>query len=298
MQITMMIRSYISRSTLFGLVLAGALGGLMGCTTSGQPGSAGGSGSGSGGSGSGAGYVYLTGNWQFQTTTTTAPVPFTSLAGFINEQSDKPGVNDLTTAALQAQPSSCYLGAPVIPLGAPVIPMQGATQGTALGLRSFSVNGQYLTLNATKDATATHLNGTWVVNGGCANGAAGTISGTRYAPLNGTFSGAISGSPPAKTLQLSLLQYDAGTGDGVFPVTGSATMTGFTCFTSGTLASTDGSVIGSSAVLTFSTNDMGGAKMVLTGSFDPTAKTLTLSSVQVNGGSCSGSYGGATLTAP
>jgi hypothetical protein len=291
-----MTLSDIFRRTVFGLVLSSAIGGLTGCTTSGQPGSVGGSGS---GTGSGANYIYLTGNWQFQTTTTTAPVPFTSLAGFINEQGDKPGVNDLTTAALQAQPSGCYLGAPVLPLGSPVIPMQGATQGTALGLRSFSVNGQFLTLNATKDATATHLNGTWVVNGGCANGAAGTITGTQYAPLSGTFSGAISGSTPAKTLQLSLSQFATGTGDGVFPVTGTATMTGFACFTTGTLASTDGSVIGSSAALTFSTNDMSGpVTMALTGSFDPTAKTLTLTSVQVNGGSCSGSYGGATLTAP
>src|SRR5258707_12712485 len=109
-----MTLSDIFRRTVFGLVLSSAIGRMTGCTTSGQPGSVGGSGS---GTGSGDNYSYLTGNWQFQTTTTTAPVPFTSLAGFINEQGDKPGVNDLTTAALEAQPSGCYLGAPGLPLG-------------------------------------------------------------------------------------------------------------------------------------------------------------------------------------
>src|SRR6266702_1058067 len=168
----------IFRSIFFGLALS-VIAGLTGCGTSGYPGSAS-----SGGSGSSAGYIYLTGNWQFQATTPSGPVPFTALAGFINEQGDKPGVDDLTTAAFQAQPSTCYLGAPVIPL-------QGSTQGTALGLRSFSVNGQYVTINATKDSTATHLNGTYKVDGGCASGASGTLSGTKYAPLTGTYSGSL-----------------------------------------------------------------------------------------------------------
>ncbi len=261
--------------------MSGVLGGLAGCATTGHPGS--------GGGGSNPGYVYLTGNWQIETTNTTAPVPFTSLGGFINEQGDNPGVDDLTTAALLAKPGDCYLGAPTIPL-------QGATQGDHLGLHSFSVNGQFVTISATKDATATHLTGTYTVSGGCANGAAGTISGTKYAPLTGTYAGPINGSSPAKTLQLTLSQYTTGTGDGVFLIGGSAVFNGFTCFTQGTMPSTSGSVSGSSATLTFNTNDMSGAQVVLTGTFDPAAKTLTLSSVQVTGGSCSGPVGGATLT--
>ncbi len=270
------------RRALVGLVMSGAMGGLAGCTVSGHPGS--------GGGGTGApSYVYLTGNWQIDMTNTTAPVPFTALSGFINEQGDNPGTDDLTTAALQAKPGDCYVSAVTIPL-------QGSTQGDHLGLHSFSVNGQFVTISATKDSTATHFTGTYTVSGGCANGAAGTLSGTKYAPLTGTYTGPITGSSPAKTIQLALTQYTTGTGDGVFLISGTAAFTGFTCFTQGTMPSTAGWVSGSSASLTFNTNDASGAQVVLTGTFDSTAHTLTLSSVQITGGSCSGSVGGATLT--
>ena len=237
-------------------------------------------------------YVLLTGNWQFQTTSTAGTSPFASFSGFIYEEGDDPGTNDVVTSAFQVAPSSgCYDAAVSVPL-------KGSAEGLKLSERSFSVNGQFLTLTATRpDKTSGTLTGTYTVAGGCANGAAGTITGTKYAALSGTYAGSVDGATPAKTLSLKLSQFTQGTGDGIFLISGSATLGGFACFTGASLASTDGAVTGSSAVLNFTANDGIKTPIQLAGTFDPLAKTLTLSSINVPSGSCSGSYGTATLTA-
>ena len=235
-------------------------------------------------------YVLLTGNWQFQATPTAGTSPFGSFSGFIYKEADDPGTNDVVTSAFQVVPSSgCYDAAISVPL-------KGTAQGLKLSERSFSVNGQFLTLNATRpDKTSGTLTGTYTVSGGCANGAAGSITGTKYAALTGTYAGSIDGASPAKTLSLKLSQFTQGTGDGIFLISGSATLSGFACFTSASLASTDGAVTGSSAILNFTANDGLKTPIQLAGTFDPAAKTLTLSSITVPTGSCSGSYGTATL---
>lgn len=232
--------------------------------------------------------MFLTGNWEFQATPTAGPTPFTALAGFINEQSQEPGTYDLTTAAFQATPSACYDSAITIPL-------QGATENTALKLASFSVNGQYITFSGTKDTTATHLTGTYTISGGCAKGATGTLSGTRYAQLVGTYAGSIAGTTPAQTMTLTLAQFVQGTGQGDFLISGNAVFTGSACFTKGTMAGTAGSVLGSGVSLTFNTDDASGAQVIVNGTFDPGATTITATSVQVTGGSCATTYTGATL---
>jgi hypothetical protein len=180
------------------------------------------------------------------------------------------------------------------PTGYTFIPLEGTVQGTAVGLHSFSVNGQYVTITATKNTKATQLTGTYSVSGGCANGAAGNITGTRYAILNGAYAGTIAGG--GQSIQVNVAQNTQGTGSGNFFVSGSATFAGISCFTTGTMAAENGSIIGNTVVLNFATNDPNGAQAVLTGQIDPAADTLTLSSVDVTGGSCAGSLGGATLT--
>ena len=54
-------------------------------------------------------------------------------------------------------------------------------------------------------------------------------------------------------------------------------------------------VLGSNVVAIINTNDPTGAQAILTGTFDSAATTVTLTSVNITGGSCSGNYGGATL---
>lgn len=280
-------RSYSNTTTLLhlwpGLILPLLLIVLSGCANPG-------SGPGSSGSGSGSGnstYPSFTGNWEIQVTPKNGPTPFTALAGFIYESGQ--GTSEFLTASLQAQPSTCYTDAVIIPL-------YGGTDKSGLNLTSFSVNGQVLSINVQADTAGTQFSGNYSIKGGCADGASGTLTGTEYAAVDGTYAGTITGSSPAETMSLDLSQYIQGTGSGAFLVTGSATFTGISCFSQGTLASTNGTVIGNAVNLTFNTNDPEAAQLTVAGTIDTAAKTLTLTSIQVVGGSCPGSLGTATLT--
>ncbi|ADW71522.1 hypothetical protein [Granulicella tundricola] len=269
-----------------GIALAAAGLGLGGC----KVGSSGGSGgTGGGGGTSDPNHVYATGNWQIQATPTKGVAPFTSLGGFINEQGTDPGINDLTTGAFQAQSTSCYVNTPTVPL-------QGAVLAYQLGLRSFAVDGQFLTISAAEDATVTHMTGTYSITGGCADGATGNLAGTKYAALSGTYKGSVTAGTTPETMQLVLSQFQQGTGDGVFLVSGNASFTGFSCFNQASLASADGGIAGSAVNLSFVTNDPTSARLLLTGTITSDAKTFNVSSAMVTGGNCAGSIGTAVLT--
>ena len=234
-------------------------------------------------------HIYSIGNWQIQATPTTGSAPFTSLAGFINELGTDPGINDLTTAALQAQSTTCYMNTPTVPL-------QGAVLGYQLGLRSFNVDGQIIMIDAAEDATVTHLTGTYSVAGGCADGAKGTLSGVKYLALTGKYRGNVTSSSTPQSMQLSLAQFQQGTGAGIFLVSGSGAFTGIPCFTQASLASSDGGVVGSAVKLSFLTNDPASARLILTGTMTSDAKIFTVVTANITGGSCAGSLGGVVLT--
>lgn len=230
-------------------------------------------------------YPYLTGNWEFTLTPTQGPVPFATLAGFLDEEPDAASTKDILSTLTQIeQPTTCYLGATVLPL-------RGTVAGTAVNLFSFSFDGQYVSVNATKDATATSMTGTYNVALGCADGFAGTIAGTRYAPLSGSYSGAA--TFPAQKLAVALKQATLGNADGTTGVSGTATFTGISCFSTGNVT---GTVLGKTIHLRIVTNEAGGSQLALTGTFDPTATAIQASSLQVTGGSCAGSLGTATLS--
>jgi hypothetical protein len=267
--------------TLAALAFGAAI--LIGCS---HPG---GSGSGSGpgnGSGSGGPAVDVTGNWQIEFTPTHSPAPISSMAGYLTQQGQ--GANQFTTAALQAQTSGCFADAATVP-------MSGETSGSDVNLASFAIDGQTLSINVQANTNGNQFSGNYSIAGGCAGGAAGTVTGTEYASLTGTFSGSVTGSNPAVTLSLSLSQDAAGTGLGNFPVSGSAAFTGISCFSQGTLTAQNGSIIGDTVTMDFTTNGSQGAQVQMNGTIDSAASTLTLSSIQINGGSCSGSLGSATL---
>lgn len=236
------------------------------------------------------GYLFLTGNWEFQVTPDTGMrAPFTSMAGFINEQGQNPGNFDQSTAVFQIAPAAgCYNNIPVIPLS-------GNVQGTTAKYSSFSVNGQYLSLTMTRNTAGDQLTGTYKDSGGCISGVTGTLTGTRYASLTGTYAGSIGTTTLAPTVSVSTTQGGQGTGSGTTQLGGNATFTGFACFTKGSINTPESYVLGSNVVLTLNTSDPSGAQAILTGTFDSGASTITLTSVQITSGSCSGSYGTATL---
>lgn len=233
-------------------------------------------------------YVFLSGNWEFTPVTTSGSVPFTLLAGYIDEFNNDVDVSDFATAALQVRSTTCYTDQTTIPL-------TGGVTSTHAAFQSFPIDQQVLDFSGNKDSTVTHLTGTYDIAGGCGNGASGTLTGQLYTALSGQYSGAVINSP-AHSMQLTLTQDAKGTSGGRSFVTGSATFSGFPCFTTGVLASPNGWVLGSSLSLTFTTNEAAGSTAVLTGSFNAAGNTLAISSVTVNGGSCATSLGTATLS--
>lgn len=266
---------------LLAVSLVGAACGLSGCSKS-------------GGSGTGtvpvtdpSTYVFLNGNWEFRATPaagTTAP--FTVLTGFLNEQGTA-GATNFTTAALRAQSSTCYGAVPELSL-------EGAVQATQVGLTSFAAGGQILTIAQTKDSTSTHLSGTYSIAGGCGDGQHGQLAGTAYTPLTGNYNGPVTGSL-LNGMHLTLAQ-SGGNGDGLFFLTGSATFSGSACFTTANLAFSDGYVTGSTMHLLLKTNETSSSSQVtVDGTINPAADTLTITSISVAGGKCSGAAGTATL---
>ncbi len=230
-------------------------------------------------------YPYLTGNWEFTLTATQGPVPFPTLAGFLDEEPAAASATDkLVTLTQLEQPAMCYLGGTILPL-------QGTVDGTAVSLFSFSFNGQYMSVNGTKNSTGTAFTGTYNIGNGCADGYAGTIAGVRYAALTGTYSGAA--AQPTQQIAVTLQQATLGSADGATNVSGTAAFTGISCFSKGTVT---GNVLGKQVHLTIATNETGGSQLILAGTFDPAASMLQASSLQVMGGSCAGSLGMATLS--
>lgn len=237
-------------------------------------------------------YKYVTGNWFFTVTPITGAAPFDSLSGFIAEGSGQAGLYDSTTAVLRVRSSACYNTAVELPL-------TGGTSSTQVDLTSFPVDGQVLTLMGTRDASGTHLNATYSIKGGCADGAQGTLSGVLYLPLAGTYAGSLPGTPP-QSMQLSLTQGE-GSGDGLSFLRGSAAFNGFPCFTTGSLPyALQGQlftayVVGNLIYLDFTTNEAAGSHIVMTGTLDPGGALFTIQTLAINGGTCAAPVAATTL---
>lgn len=228
----------------------------------------------------------LAGNWQFDAVTSTGTAPFAALSGPLRTASTSAGVGATASmlAEIPAGASTCYTGEPLVPL-------QGTFAAPTLTLFSFSVTGQYLVLQASVDTTQTHLSAPFKITGGCADGVLGTITGTRFDPLTGTFAGPLA----TGAATLSLTQATSDPANGTIPVSGTATFSGIPCFTSGTTVAGAAYVSGSTVLLTLSTNDPSGSTVTLDATMDSSASTLSLTNATITGGSCAGSTSGTQL---
>lgn len=225
-------------------------------------------------------YSTLTGDWVFQATSTSGPVAFVSMAGYINQAQSSGGTSDATAAFQLQSPGNCYVGATLVP-------WYGDVESPNFNLYSFDVNAQFITVTGTRNSAGTILTGTYAIDGGCANGAAGNFTATRYAAMNGSYASAAQSSV---AVQLNLSESATGTGSGTFLITGSGSFGGVSCFTGGTLSGTSGSILGNAVTLDFTTNEATPSTLVVSGTIDPAASVFTVSSMQVSGGSCSGTW--------
>ena len=235
----------------------------------------------------------VTGNWQITATTTTGTAPFTALSGSVLENGAPGGAQIPLFAILQAvNPDSCFQGATTLPL-------EGNITGSSFSLVSLSDSGQFLNLSGTGASTNNSLTGSFLINDGCANGVQGTISGTKISPLTGAYSGpwTVGTSAAGSTLSLTLTQDSFADGFGDFHVQGTATFSGGpACFTAGTVQSTQSTISGEQVQLTITTNETTPSTVTMSGTVNPAANLLTLTSIQVLSGSCQGSAGTASLT--
>ncbi len=226
----------------------------------------------------------LTGNWEMHLSATAGALPFSTLSGFVDQQSSTSAQIPVVAALQPGQSSACFTNDTVIPL-------DGYTQPSFLGLYSFAINGQDVNLSLTPDDTDSSVTGSYNVEGGCQDGAAGTVNGTRYDPLSGTYTGSLSPTSGSGSAELILLQSTAGTGVGTFPMSGSATFQDVPCFTTASVENSLSSVIGSSFTLVLATDEASGSQINLSGTFDPAASTMTATTMTVTGGRCAGPLG-------
>ena len=223
-----------------------------------------------------SGGTSLTGNWEFQVSTN-GVAPFTKLSGFVNQPTASPDSSNAVTASLLTQSNTCFSGTKVLDFS-------GYLKGSTAQLVAFPSFDQSATLGLSTQCTGgLSLCGGYTVAGGCADKASGTLLGVRYSDLSGTFSTAV-GVMPGLSVQIT--QPSQGTGQGTFLLSGTATATGATCFTSGTLNPQESTLSGSAVHL--SINPAAGATqpLILDGTINADTTTLTINAVTFSGGTC------------
>jgi hypothetical protein len=142
-------------------------------------------------------------------------------------------------------------------------------------------------------------------NSNCKFSDTGSFTATAYPPFQGTYSGSINsqGLGPDVSLTLDVSQGApilSPTGPQTMPLfrlplTGTVSVSGSACFTSGTIESKSGAVMGDQFMMTATMSD--GSTAEIRGWFgDQTEKTLQPFSIEVHSGQCEGASGSGTLT--
>ncbi len=173
----------------------------------------------------------IAGNWQFSTPSTVPGTPPLTIAGSINQSGSS------VSGAVHVDGSNCF-----DPLS--VVGLTGTLTGGNLSLTSTSVAGQVTTFTGSisdNTFTATHLPGefigTYTINGGCASGDEGNVTGVKVSSMTGNWAGDLtSGTGDTNRVGVALAQ-GAATSEGIFGLTGTVWFESGTCFKSGKIAS-------------------------------------------------------------
>lgn len=187
------------------------------------------------------------------------------------------------------------------------IPLSGTVSGQSVTLTSPVVDGAVLTVNASGSSNA--LSGTYTVTVSnttsvtCVGGNdQGTFSANLVPSLGGSWQGTLTSDIGGPTLSLTANITQSATPDahGFFPVSGTVTFSGSTCFTSGDFASTpaESHLAGSFLFTNISTNDQPTpGVLVLDAGVDAPTTANSLSAIyDISSGNCSGDGGTGHLT--
>ncbi len=242
---------------------------LAGCGSSGS--SMSGSNSGGAGGSGGDVTVIVQGNWQI---TTTSQSGMNGGAGAVFQQNFQTGV--LSGSAGNLQPACATT----------------ATLSGSISLNTvkFTLNESGQSVNFSGAVSGQTMSGTFnAPSGGCTNGASGTWTASRIPLVTGTWNGSLSpasGGQLPFQLAVPLTQDDGGN------VTGTATVTGSSCFT--TLAlNTPNSIAGLMLVMEGQAGD--GVSVELPAKLNSSATSMEVN-YTVSGGSCDGQTGTGVLT--
>ncbi len=168
----------------------------------------------------------------------------------------------------------------------PVTGKQGA--GGSLMLASSSIDSQVFTVTATTSAAncGSVSSGTYAVAGGCADKDSGTFSGSRVASITGTYASTVQlSSQSGVTATVQFTQAPAYDADGFFDLTGSITVKGAKCFSTGTIQGSPGGILfGTQMVALFAMDD--GSALTLSSANAGANGTTFDSRVSIAGGKC------------
>jgi hypothetical protein len=218
----------------------------------------------------------ISGNWQFSTTSTAGMSPLT-IAGSINQSGSS------VSGALHVAGGSCFDQQNVIGV-------TGALTDGSVSLTSASVGGQVITFSGNITSKANFpdtLTGTYAINGGCASGDQGNVTGYSMGEFNGSWYGNLTTAGGANinwgTNQLG--QAGPST-EGSFGLTGTFTFDG-ACFNSGKLTPgtypTPSFTLGTSVTLNIPTDN---GTITFVGTAGPDEGGLIEGTYTVTGGSC------------
>lgn len=229
-------------------------------------------------------YARVAGNWQFTPSTPSTP----ALAGSLNVNGSS------VSGMLHPLPSAACPAAPATPATGAI-----DDNGT-LSLTSPGFNGGALALTGTlAPDQKSLLNARYTVSGGsCPSPKDTTSSGTQYTPISGTYTGTVASHNGSSTAVTALFtQTSQPDANGAFHLEGQATFdkTGQTCLDVPVVSD---SVVTGSTLAAVYTQGLGSSAVTVTvsGTFNPDASVLTLSSYAISGGGCNGDTGSGTLT--
>ena len=218
----------------------------------------------------------ISGGWQLSTTSS-VEMPALTIAGSINQSGSS------VSGAVHVAGGSCFDQRNVIGLTGTV------TDGN-VSLTSASVGGQVITFAGSVTIKANFpdtLTGTYAIDGGCANGDQGNVTGYSVGAFNGSWYGELTSAGGADIhWGTNLLGQVGSSSEGSFGLTGAFNFNG-ACFNSGKLTPgtypTPSFHLGTSVVLSIPTDN---GTIAFIGTAGPDQGGLIEGTYTVTGGSC------------
>jgi hypothetical protein len=211
----------------------------------------------------------IAGNWSFSTTSTASGSPLT-ISGSINESTSS------VSAALHIDGSACFDHLTTMSL-------TGNLTGFDLSLTSMSVGGQVITING--GITNNGLTGTYSINGGCASGDQGKVTGIRIPIVANTLNGTFTASGGNTFNMATDVTQNSTSSMGSFGISGIVSFN-TSCFNSGSITSgifpSASFILGTSVVLEIKT---GNGIISFVGTLNRDKGEIT-GTYTVSGGSC------------